>query len=84
MYLGLSNYTRALLQHGFVEADIAHGGSDRLIDEVIPHGSPEDVAGAAQAHVAAGADHVCLQTVGVTGVPRAEWTALAVALGLGG
>ena len=34
-------------------------------------------------HLAAGADHVCLQTVGITGVPRAQWTALAGALGLG-
>jgi hypothetical protein len=29
-----------------------------------------------------GADHVCLQTVGVSGVPREQWTALAGALGL--
>ncbi|MEA2147973.1 MAG: hypothetical protein QOG59_3560, partial [Solirubrobacteraceae bacterium] len=83
MYLGLSNYTRALRNHGFSEADIADGGSDRLIDEVVPHGSAEQVAAAAREHLAAGADHVCLQTVGVTGVPRAEWTALAGALGLG-
>jgi probable F420-dependent oxidoreductase len=81
MYLGLSNYTRALLNHGFTEADIADGGSDRLIDEVIPHGSADEVAAAAHEHVAAGADHVCLQTVGITGIPRAEWTALAGALG---
>ena len=31
----------------------------------------------------AGVDHVCLQTVGVNGVPRAEWTELATALGVG-
>jgi probable F420-dependent oxidoreductase len=84
MYLGLSNYTRALLNTGFTEADIAGGGSDRLIDEVIPHGTAAAVASAAQTHVAAGADHVCLQTVGITGVPRTEWGALAAALGLSG
>ena len=31
-----------LLRFGFTEADIADGGSDRLIDAVIPHGSPRD------------------------------------------
>jgi probable F420-dependent oxidoreductase len=82
MYLGLRNYTRNLLNHGFSEADIADGGSDTLIDEVVPHGSAADVARAARSHLAAGADHVCLQTVGVQGVPRAQWTALAQALGL--
>ena len=83
MYLGLSNYTRALRNTGFSEADIADGGSDRLIDEVVPHGSAGDVAAAAREQLAAGADHVCLQTVGITRVPRAQWTALAGALGLG-
>ena len=82
MYLGLSNYTRNLLKHGFTEDDLADGGSDRLIDEVVPHGSPADVATVAQRHLDAGADHVCLQTVGLHGVPREQWTALAGALGL--
>ena len=38
-YLQLTNYTSNLLRFGFTEADIADGGSDRLIDAVIPHGS---------------------------------------------
>jgi probable F420-dependent oxidoreductase len=81
-YLGLSNYTNNLLRFGFTEADLADGGSDRLIDAVIPHGSAEEIAAAARDHVDAGADHVCLQTVGVSGVPVEQWTALAGALGL--
>ncbi len=83
-YLGLSNYTNNLLRFGFTEADIADGGSDRLIDVIIPHGSAEEIAAAAREHLDAGADHVCLQTVGVTGVPVDEWTALAAALRLSG
>ena len=83
MYLGLGNYTRNLVRHGFSEDDVAHGGSDRLIDTIVPHGTAEEIAAAARAHLDAGADHVCLQPVGVRGVPRAEWTALASALGLG-
>jgi probable F420-dependent oxidoreductase len=82
-YLALGNYTRNLLQYGFTEQDIADGGSDRLIDAVIPHGSAEDVAAAANAHREAGADHVCMQPVGGSGIPRDDWTALAGALGLG-
>jgi probable F420-dependent oxidoreductase len=82
LYLGLSNYTNNLLRSGFKESDIADGGSDQLIDTIVPHGTAEDVAAAARRHIDAGADHVCLQTVGVNGVPVDEWTALASALGL--
>src|SRR3954451_15875324 len=73
VYLGLSNYTNALLEHGFEQADIEDGGSDRLIDHVIPHGTAEDIAAAAHAHVEAGADHVALQALGGEGVPGDEW-----------
>ena len=83
LYLGLQNYTNNLLELGFTDADIADGGSDRLIDAVIPHGGAAEIAAVARRHLSAGADHVCLQTVGVAGVPRAEWTALASALGTG-
>jgi probable F420-dependent oxidoreductase len=80
LYLGLRNYTQNLLDHGFTEHDIADGGSDRLIDAVIPHGSAEQIADAVQAHFDAGADHVCLQPLGEQGVPRESWTALAKVL----
>jgi probable F420-dependent oxidoreductase len=82
LYLGLTNYTNNLLRFGFTQSDIADGGSDRLIDTVIPHGSAGEIAEVVHAHLEAGADHVCLQSVGVSGVPRAQWTALAGALGL--
>ncbi len=81
-YLGLRNYTDNLREHGFGESDLADGGSDRLIDAIVPHGTAEQIAAAAEDHLQAGADHVCLQPVGRTGVPREEWTALAGALGL--
>jgi probable F420-dependent oxidoreductase len=63
-YLRRRNYVSNLLRHGFTEADVAGGGSDRLIDAVIPHGSAEQVAEAVRAHLDAGADHVCLQPLG--------------------
>jgi probable F420-dependent oxidoreductase len=82
LYLGLSNYTNNLLEFGFTEDDIAGGGSDRLIDAIVPHGTAEEIAAVAQQHLAAGANHVCLQPVGVSGVPASQWTALAAALSL--
>jgi probable F420-dependent oxidoreductase len=80
LYLGLRNYTNNLLRSGFTEQDIADGGSDRLIDAVVPQGTAQDIAAIARDHLDAGADHVCLQPVGPAGVPRDEWAGLAAAL----
>ncbi|HTP22307.1 MAG TPA: LLM class F420-dependent oxidoreductase [Solirubrobacteraceae bacterium] len=80
LYLGLGNYTNNLLKFGFTEADISDGGSDRLIDAVIPHGTAEQIAEVVHAHLDAGADHVCLQPLGEEGIPRRSWTALAAVL----
>ena len=79
-YLGLRNYTSNLLRFGFTEADIADGGSDRVIDAVIPHGSAEAIAEAIQAHYDAGADHVCVQPLGHGPAPVEDYRALAAAL----
>jgi probable F420-dependent oxidoreductase len=81
-YLNLSNYANNLRRTGWAEADLTDGGSDRLVDTIVPQGTPADAARAARAHLEAGANHVCVQTLGVSGVPRSEWTALASAFGL--
>jgi probable F420-dependent oxidoreductase len=80
IYLQRRNYTTNLLRFGFTERDIADGGSDRLIDAVIPHGSPERIAEGVQAHFDAGADHVALQPLGHGPAPVADYEALAGAL----
>jgi probable F420-dependent oxidoreductase len=80
LYLGLRNYTANLLRFGFTERDIADGGSDRLIDAVIPHGSAQEIAEVVRAHLDAGADHVALQPVGHGPAPVADYEALAGAL----
>jgi probable F420-dependent oxidoreductase len=77
LYLGLSNYTSNLLRFGFTDQDIADGGSDALIDAVVPSGSAEAIGSVIDQHLRAGADHVCVQPVGGRGVPREEWKALA-------
>jgi probable F420-dependent oxidoreductase len=79
-YLALRNYASNLERHGFTDADLAGGGSQRLLDEVVPQGSAAAIAAVARQHLDAGASHVCLQAAGVDGVPRAQWTALAGAL----
>ncbi len=82
VYLGLRNYTSNLLRFGFSEQDIAHDGSDGLIDAIIPHGTADEIAAVVREHLGAGANHVCLQPVGITGIPVEAWTALASALEL--
>lgn len=63
IYLGLPNYTNNLRTFGYGDDDIGAGGSDRLIDAVIPWGDVTTVAAAVRAHHDAGADHVCVQVV---------------------
>jgi probable F420-dependent oxidoreductase len=79
LHLGLSNYTRNVLKFGFTENDLDAGGSDRLIDAVIPHGTPERIADVVHAHLDAGADHVCLQVLG-SDEPTEDYGALAAVL----
>ena len=79
-YLRMSNYTSNLLRHGFTEDDVRDGGSDRLIDAVIPHGTPEQIAAAVREHLDAGADHVCLQPLGHGPAPVDDYRALAQVL----
>jgi probable F420-dependent oxidoreductase len=63
LYLSLPNYTNNLISLGWDTTDIEGGGSDRLIDALIPWGTPEAVAARLEEHHAAGADHVCVQIV---------------------
>jgi probable F420-dependent oxidoreductase len=79
-YVGLTNYVSNLLRFGFTEQDFADGGSDRLIDAVVPHGSADQIAEAVEKHFDAGADHVCLQPVGHGDGVIEDYRALARAL----
>jgi probable F420-dependent oxidoreductase len=81
-YLQLPNYTGNLLDLGFEASDIADGGSDRLVDAIVAWGDEAAIAERVRAHFEAGADHVCIQVVGVPQgeLPLGEWRALAPAL----
>jgi probable F420-dependent oxidoreductase len=62
-YLRLPNYTNAWRRLGFTDDDVAGGGSDRLVDALFGYGTPAAARDRVQEHLAAGADHVCVQPV---------------------
>lgn len=92
LYLGLSNYMDNLKEYGFTDADMADGGSDRLIDAIVAWGTPEQIRARLDEQFDAGADHVCIQVVTpgfemekvlrgeVMPLPREAWRELAPAL----
>jgi probable F420-dependent oxidoreductase len=63
-YLGLSNYLNNFKRLGFTDKDLSKPGSDKLIDAVVAHGTPQQVAGRLDEHLRAGADHVAIQVLG--------------------
>ena len=81
-YLALPNYCNNWRRLGFTEEDLANGGSDRLVDEVIAWGDVDTIAARIAAHRAAGADHVCIQVhvAANSPMPRALWRDLAPAV----
>lgn len=64
-YTGLPNYVGNLrrLDPTLIEDDFAHGGSDRVVDRIVAWGDIDAVLARVQAHLDAGADHVCIQVV---------------------
>lgn len=80
-YLRMPNYTRNLQRFGFGPRDFADGGSDRLIEAIIPSGAAV-VAGRVREHFDAGADHVVLQPLEPSGAfAVGQLDALASAVG---
>lgn len=83
-YRRLPNYVNNWRRLGFTDEDVTTA-SDRLLDALFASGEPERIAQRVSAHMAAGADHVCLQVI--TGTPRPDvsaarpaWRKLAAAL----
>ena len=79
LYLTLPNYTDNLQRIGFTAADLANGGSDRLVDSIVAWGDLDAIAHRIRQHREAGADHVCLQvlTANDSAFPLAQWRELA-------
>jgi len=81
-YLSLPNYAQNIRSLGYGDDDVAGAGSDRLVEAVVARGDEAAVADRVAAHLAAGADHVCIQVLtGDLGTfPLDEYRALAPAL----
>lgn len=62
IYINLPNYRNNWLRLGFTEEDI-ETVSDRLVDALFAWGEPAAIAERVNAHLDAGADHVCLQVI---------------------
>lgn len=60
-YLQLPNYLNNLRAMGFTDPDFAGGGSDTLVDALVGWGDAAALRSRIQAHLDAGADHVCIQ-----------------------
>jgi probable F420-dependent oxidoreductase len=82
MYLTLPNYVNNLRRLGWGDDDLADGGSDALVDALVAWGDAGAIAERVEAHLEAGADHVCVQVLDddVTALPIEQWRALAPAL----
>ena len=80
-YLELPNYVNNWRRLGFDEGDLIGGGSDRLLDAAFAFGA-DAIVDRVRAHLAAGADHVCVQVIGSTSADEdiAALRALAPAL----
>jgi probable F420-dependent oxidoreductase len=83
-YLNLSNYLNNWKRLGFSDADVAKPGSDKLIDAVVAHGTPDDIANRLNEHLDAGADSVLIQVLGGPDKLLPTLTELAGPLGLKG
>jgi probable F420-dependent oxidoreductase len=62
-YLDKRGYSRNLRRSGFTDADLAGGGSDRLVDAVVAWGDLDTVLRRVGEYHDAGADHVALQVI---------------------
>lgn len=77
-YVRLANYRASLLREGWSEGDLEGDGSDRLAEAIVLRGDVESVASRLKDHLAAGADHVCVQVLGED--PLDGYAALAAEL----
>ncbi len=66
-YMTLDNYRNNFLRIGFTEADLANGGSDSFIDQMVLWGDAATVKQGLRAHFTAGATHVAIQPVHAEG-----------------
>jgi len=65
VYLNTKYNVAKFRRLGYSEEDIADGGSDRLVDDLVFWGDLDTIVTKLHAHVDAGADHVGVQVIGI-------------------
>jgi probable F420-dependent oxidoreductase len=69
IYLRAPNYINSVKNIGFTDADLANNGSDRLVDAIVAWGNADQIRGRIEAHLKAGANHVCIIPLRVDSKP---------------
>jgi probable F420-dependent oxidoreductase len=86
LYMALPNYANNWKRLGFTDADIAGGGSDKLMDALVAWGDEEALRRRVREHLDAGATQVCIQPLsppGTRGPDLRAFEALAPVQGAG-
>ncbi len=63
-YFNMTNYVSNWQRLGFADADVTRPGSNKLIDAVVAHGTPEGIAERLGEYLSAGANHVAILVYG--------------------
>ena len=81
-YLELDNYVNNLRRLGWGDADLAEGGSDKLVDAIAACGGTVAIKARIDEHRKRGGDHVCLQVLraDLKGSPTADIERIAKAV----
>ena len=75
-YMPMPNYRNNWLRLGFSETELAGGGNHRFLDAMVAWGDEKTIRARLQAHVDAGATHVCIQPLNPDGTSAPDWKAL--------
>ncbi len=82
IYAPLPNYRNNWKRMGFTDADLDDGGSDAFIDATFAIGDVGRIVERIEAHLDAGASHVCIQAVNASGqMGEVDWRAYEAVAG---
>src|SRR5882757_6232842 len=83
-YFDTTNYVSNWKRLGFTDADVTRPGSNKLIDAVVAHGTPQDIATRLGEYLSAGANHLAILVHGGSEKVLPTLSELAGPLGLSG
>jgi alkanesulfonate monooxygenase SsuD/methylene tetrahydromethanopterin reductase-like flavin-dependent oxidoreductase (luciferase family) len=76
-YLAIDHYVQRLRSLGYGEADLANGGSDRLVDALVAWGSEDNLRERIADQFKVGATHVCILPLNPRGEARPDERVIA-------